>query len=298
MKKIYSIGEVLVDMMMTDFPCYEAKFGGAPANVAMNLAKFKGKSYFLGNVGVDHLGQSLYQSMQKVGIDLSYVTQSGKTTLAFVSWDEKGERDFQFYSESDQDYHLPASLKLSKDDMVHFGGATAFLKNDLEKAYWDLFHQAVDKQAFISFDPNYRQDLITDLDHFKKACYQMIDKADLIKLSLEEAAVLYGTTDYQDLEKKMNLNEKQILLVTLGEAGAYLAYQNRSIVIESIVVDQVDTTGAGDAFVSAVLYQLAKLSAYDFADMMEVVTLANKVGALTTTQYGAVDAVPDIADLL
>ena len=64
--------------------------------------------------------------------------------------------------------------------MVHFGGATDFLKNDLKKSYWDLFHQAVDKQAFISFDPNYRQDLF--------------------KLSLEEAMVLYGTTHYQDLE--------------------------------------------------------------------------------------------------
>lgn len=86
--------------------------------------------------------------------------------------------------------------------MVYFGGATDFLKNDLEKSYWDLFHQAVDKQAFISFDPNSRQDLITDLNHFKKACYPMIDKADLNKLSLEETAVLYGTTDYQDLEKR------------------------------------------------------------------------------------------------
>lgn len=96
MKKIYSIGEVLVDMMMTDFPHYEAKFGGAPANVAMNLAKFQGKSYFLGNVGVDHLGQSLYQTMLRAGIDISYASQSGNTTLAFVFWDEKGEVNFNF----------------------------------------------------------------------------------------------------------------------------------------------------------------------------------------------------------
>ena len=298
MRKIYSIGEVLVDMMMTNFPHYEAKFGGAPANVAMNLAKFKGKSYFLGNVGNDHLGQGLYETMKNASIDLSYASQSGKTTLAFVSWDDEGERDFQFYSESDQDYHLPKSLNLTQDDMVHFGGATAFLKGSLETAYVDLFHLAIACGAFVSFDPNYRQDLIEDLGHFRQLSKMMIAKADLIKLSLEEAQVLYGTMDFTELEEKMSLRDEQILLITLGDKGAYLSTQGQSQVIKSIEVKQVDTTGAGDAFVSAMLYQISAKGMGDFACLRSYVTVANQVGGITASNYGAVDAVPNIHDFL
>lgn len=298
MKRIITIGEVLVDMMMTDFPLYEAKFGGAPANVAMNLAKFGSKTSFLGNFGSDHLGKKLYEKMHQATIDLSCASQKGQTSLAFVSWDEKGERDFQFYSASDQDYQVPTDFQVFQDDLVHFGAATAFLKGNLEKSYEKVFNQALQKGAFISFDPNYRHDLIKDLDHFKRSSYRMIQKSDLIKLSREEAEVLYGTSDPQVLKTKLPLRDEQIYILTLGEKGSYLFYQAEEVLVESISVEQVDSTGAGDAFVSALLYLIAKQGIPDFAGMKDYLRIANRVGALTSTEYGAIDAVPDIKSVI
>lgn len=126
MKKVYTIGEVLVDMMMDKFPNYQAMFGGAPANVAMNVAKFGAPTYFLGNFGEDHLASFLRKTMKKRHINLDYATSQGKTTLAFVSGDDFGERDFQFYSESDLAYDLPENLELDDNSIVHFGGQPLF----------------------------------------------------------------------------------------------------------------------------------------------------------------------------
>lgn len=283
MRKIYTIGEVLIDMMMDEFPNYNAKFGGAPANVAMNVAKFGAPTYFLGNFGDDYLGSYLKKTMSKRNINLDLTSTQGRTTLAFVSWDKEGERDFQFYFESDQNYSLPKSFKLDKHSIVHFGGATAFLKGPLEEAYDELLSKAIQTQSYISFDPNYREDLIEDLDYFKRKAYLYMDKSQLIKLSEEEAQVL------EDYEFKAD----QLVCITLGAKGSKLIYKNQSIIVPSIVVEQVDSTGAGDAFVSALLYQIAQSGQPSFKMAIDFIEKANRIGALTSTQYGAIDAVPD-----
>mgnify|MGYP001255368847 CR=1 FL=1 len=281
--KIYTIGEVLVDMMMEDYPIYHAKFGGAPANVAMNVAKFGADTYFLGNFGDDYLGSKLKATMEERHIDLSYTTTHSKTTLAFVSWDENGERDFQFYSESDQNYTLPNDFQLSSQSIVHFGGATAFLKGPLEKAYDSLFKKSIEAKSIISFDPNFREDLINDLEHFKTKCYGYMDKSNLLKLSEEEANIL----------KEYTFKENQLVCITLGAQGSRLIYQGYDHIVPSIEVTQVDSTGAGDAFISALIFQISQFGFPNVEEAITYVEKANRIGALTSTQYGAIDAVPD-----
>lgn len=296
MKNIFVIGESLIDMMMSEFPNYQAKFGGAPANVAVNTAKFGAKTYFLGNIANDYLGDFLYNKMKESNISLEYSSRSGKTSLAFVSWDNQGERDFQFYSEADQDYVLP-NIILGDEDLVHFGSATAFLGNKLEESYRKLFNMSRKNNSFISFDPNYREDLIDDLNHFRSSSMNWMKHSNIIKLSLDELEILFGTRDYMKIKDLFFFKEYQIVIVTLGAKGSYIYYKNKDTIIDSIKVDQVDSTGAGDAFISAFLYQIAKHGMPDFNQACKYIELANKVGAITSTAFGAIDAVPNIHDL-
>ncbi|HZJ86892.1 MAG TPA: carbohydrate kinase [Erysipelothrix sp.] len=290
---IYCIGEVLVDTMMDEFPNYEAKFGGAPANVAYHLGKADTKTYFIGNIGNDYLGKYLKGTLETAGINLEYTTFSSKTPLAFVSWDTEGERDFQFYLPQFDDYTVP-SISLTKQDLVHFGSAIAFMKHDFEKQYLDFFENVTQSDAIISFDPNYRKDLIEDNDHFSSLSKSFIEKSDFIKMSLEELEIIYGIKSLEEIENTVSLKPNQLLVVTLGEQGSYVLYQNKSSIIPSIEVEQVDSTGAGDAFVAAILYKLTNEGLFTKDNYEDYVRFANAVGAIATTQYGAIESVPNL----
>ncbi|CAM3675862.1 carbohydrate kinase [Erysipelothrix urinaevulpis] len=287
MKNIYTIGEVLIDMMQTN-NYYSSMFGGASGNVAVNVARFGSESYFLGNFGQDFFGEQLKERMIKENVHLTYSSQKGKTSLAFVSWDKVGERNFQFYSESDQDYCLPASVLVDASDIVHFGSATAFMKGELEQSYLKLFRQAQENGAFISFDPNCRQELIHDLDVFKRHCLEFMKGSRLIKLSIEEFELLFGSQDYHLLTDCFEMSDNQIIVVTLGEKGSYVYYQGVAKLIPTIKIHQVDSTGAGDAFVAGMLSQLIHNLDPNLYEVIDMVTKANRVGALTASQYGAI----------
>ncbi len=290
---VYCIGEVLIDMMMDKFPNYEAKFGGAPANVAYHLGKAGSQTYFIGNIGNDYLGQFLKDTLKSANIDLTYTTFSSNTPLAFVSWDKEGERDFQFYLPQFDDYSVP-SINLSKQDVVHFGSAIAFMKHDFEKQYLNFFELVTNSDAIISFDPNYRKDLIKDNDHFSNLSQKFIEKAHFIKMSLEELEIIYGISELDEIENTVSLKDNQLLVVTLGEKGSYVLYQGSSTIIPSIKVEQVDSTGAGDAFVSAILYKIATEGAFTQNNYKSYISFANAVGAIATTDYGAIEAVPNL----
>lgn len=290
---VYCIGEVLIDMMMGTFPHYEAKFGGAPANVAYHLGKADVKTYFIGNIGDDYLGKFLKETLEKVNIDLKYTSFSSNTPLAFVSWDKDGERDFQFYLPQFEGFSLP-KLTLNQQDIVHFGSAIAFMKHDFEKQYLDFFDYAANSDAIISFDPNYRQDLINDNSHFSNLSKQFIEKAHLIKMSLEELEIIYNIKELDNIDDTAKLNENQLLIVTLGEQGSFVLFNHMSQIIPSIKVDQVDSTGAGDAFVSAILYKIATEGSFTKDNYEAYVKFANMVGAKATTGYGAVESVPNL----
>lgn len=290
---VYCIGEVLVDMMMDKFPNYEAKFGGAPANVAYHLGKAEASTYFIGNIGNDYLGKYLKNTLETAGIRLEYTTFSSKTPLAFVSWDAQGERDFQFYLPQFDDYSIP-SINLTKNDLVHFGSAIAFMKHDFERQYLDFFEIVSQSDAIISFDPNYRKDLIQDNDHFAHLSKTFVEKAHFIKMSLEELEIIYGIKNLEEIEKSVSLKANQLLVVTLGEQGSYVFYQNNGSIIPSIEVKQVDSTGAGDAFVSAILYKITNEGLFTKENYESYVRFANSIGAIATTQYGAIESVPNL----
>ena len=115
-----------------------------------------------------------------------------QTTLAFVSIDQHGERDFTFMRGADVKYQFQQIdfSKMKTNDIIHFGSATALLPGNLKETYFKLFQYAKEQNHFISFDPNYRDTLITDKEQFSKDCLYFIAQADFVKVSEEEAIML------------------------------------------------------------------------------------------------------------
>ncbi|WP_273274002.1 carbohydrate kinase family protein [Maribacter polysiphoniae] len=308
MKKIFCIGELLIDFIaenqgkdLAKAEVFTKKAGGAPANVACAIAKLGGLSKFIGCVGRDQFGSFLLDILEDNHVDISLAQRSKYfTTIAFVSIAEDGERDFVFSRGADKKLKYDSTIKKSfQDNMVHFGAATALLGGDLEAAYGRYFFDALTQYAFISFDPNFRGDLWKGEEHiFVKKCMPYVQKAHLSKFSLEEAQLLSGKTDLEECCAVLHEIGTKVITITLGGEGTLLSTENSKHTIPSIPVNPVDTTGAGDAFIGCLLQQIAGL--HDPKEILEdidlligMVKIANKAGALTTTNFGAIPSLPD-----
>ena len=307
MRNVYCIGELLIDFVaekqgnnLSKAMEFTKKAGGAPANVACAIAKLGGKSKFVGCVGNDPFGDFLLDVLEENKVDISLAQRSKTfTTLAFVSLAEDGERDFVFSRGADRELVYDSSLKNDfKDSIVHLGAATALLGGDLEKAYGRYFFDALTQGTFISFDPNFRGDLWRDEEEsFVKKCMPFVEKAHLCKFSQEEAALLSGKSDLYEASDFLHEVGAKIIAITLGGEGTFVSTPEFKETVASIAVKPVDTTGAGDAFIGCLLQQIASLqNPYEILEntdlLVNMVGNANKAGAITTTNYGAIPSLP------
>lgn len=307
MKKIFCIGELLIDFVaenqgsdLRKASVFTKKAGGAPANVACAISKLGGKSSFIGCIGDDPFGNFLEDVLIGNNVDTLHLQKSETfTTLAFVSIAENGERDFVFSRGADRELkYLPKIKSEFKGNMLHLGAATALLGGPLESAYGHYFFDGLTERAFISFDPNFRQDLWKRREaSFVKKCVPFVEKSHLCKFSLEEARLLSGKEDLKEACSVLHDLGTEAIVITLGSEGTFLSTGTRHGVIPSIAVKPVDTTGAGDSFIGCMLYLLSALEdptavTKNFEFLMELVGKANVAGALTTTQFGAIPALP------
>jgi fructokinase len=307
MKKILCIGEALIDMICTDKgkPLSEGenflkKAGGAPTNVAAAIAALGGDVELAAKVGKDPFGQHLVDVMDSFGVSTKWMLQDENyfTTFAFVSLMENGERDFYFNRGADGQLNRGEvdAINLEEFSIIHFGSATAFLPGPLQIAYQSLLQRSLLQEIFISFDPNYRSLLFQhDKRSFIDQSWNFIDCCHFFKVSDEEAMMLTGRATLTDAVNDLLLRTKSVFAITLGKDGTLLGINGETKIIPSIKIKPVDTTGAGDAFVGAVLYQLGDKSLLEIRSMAlpeweEVVINGNKAGARTCEYMGAMEA--------
>lgn len=305
--KVLCIGEALIDMICTDRGSRLAdgqhflkKAGGAPANVAAAIAALGGKVDMAAKVGKDPFGQHLIDLLNEMGVSTQWMIQDPNsfTTFAFVSLMEDGERDFYFNRGADGQLSISdlADLNLNEYSIVHFGSATGFLPGPLQATYIDLLNKAKAAGALISFDPNYRHLLFpNNTNSFITQSWHFIQACDFFKLSDEEAMLITGLTSVQAAADALRAKTKAIFAITLGKEGTLLSTSQGTELIGSIPITPIDATGAGDAFVGAVLYQLLDTKAADLPSLSldawrNIITNANKAGARTCEYMGAMEA--------
>lgn len=307
MNKILCIGEALIDMICTNKGTslsngdnFIKKAGGAPTNVAAAIAALGGKVELAAKVGIDPFGQHLIDVMKSFGVGTKFMLQDAKhfTTFAFVSLMQNGERDFYFNRGADGELSVDdiKNINLKQIPIVHFGSATGFLNGKLQKAYSSLFEQCQSKKVFISFDPNYRHLLFqNNRKSFISHSWKFIEKSHFFKVSDEEALLLTNEKTVEDAATIFAKKSKAVFAITLGNKGTLLGLNNETFIIPSIKVKPKDTTGAGDAFVGAVLFQLSNYSLTQIKkltkeDWQKIIINANKAGARTCEYLGAMEA--------
>lgn len=311
---ILTIGEMLIDLTQTGvsdqgIPVYTAFPGGAPANVAVAAAKLGASTAFIGKVGDDAFGKLLVDTVKNNGVnaDGMIVTDTANTTLAVVSLQQSGERDFAFYRKGFADTQLSES-EISDDTLknthiLHFG-SVSMTEDPSRTATFNSALRAKNMGATITYDPNYRASLWDSLDDALVQMKMPLSIVDILKISNEELPLIADTDDPEEGTKL--LSERYgipLILLTLGAKGAYYRFGDCTGLCEGVKVKVADTNGAGDTFFGAFLSGMARLGKYKPSELSEdeireLVIFANKAASITTSRSGAIPAMPTLDEVM
>ena len=295
--KVWVLGDAVVDLLPESdgrlLPCP----GGAPANVAVGIARLGGTSGFIGRVGDDPFGALMQRTLLTEGVDITYLKQDEwhRTSTVLVDLIDQGERSFTFMVRPSADLFLETTdLPCWRHgEWLHLCSIALSAEPSRTSAFTAM--TAIRHAGgFVSFDPNIREDLWQD-EHLLRLCLrQALQLADVVKLSEEEWRLISGKTQNdRDICALAKEYEIAMLLVTKGAEGVVVCYRGQVHHFAGMSVNCVDSTGAGDAFVAGLLTGLSSTGlSTDEREMRRIIDLAQRCGALAVTAKGAMTALP------
>ncbi len=295
--KVWVLGDAVVDLLPESdgrlLPCP----GGAPANVAVGIARLDGTSGFIGRVGDDPFGALMQRTLLTEGVDITYLKQDEwhRTSTVLVDLNDQGERSFTFMVRPSADLFLETTdLPCWRHgEWLHLCSIALSAEPSRTSAFTAM--TAIRHAGgFVSFDPNIREDLWQD-EHLLRLCLrQALQLADVVKLSEEEWRLISGKTQNdRDICALAKEYEIAMLLVTKGAEGVVVCYRGQVHHFAGMSVNCVDSTGAGDAFVAGLLTGLSSTGlSTDEREMRRIIDLAQRCGALAVTAKGAMTALP------
>lgn len=307
---IVAIGEVLIDLTQTGtdgagVPQYAANPGGAPANLAVAAARLGASTALISKVGQDAFGRYLRKVMEENKVDVSALTvdEEQHTTMAVVSVDENGERDFTFYRDPGADSMLlkdeiPLGL-LKEARFLHFG-SVSLTREPARTTTLCAAETARALGAVITYDPNYRANLWPDRDTAIRRMRKPLDMVDILKISDEELPLLADTDDLEAGTAALAEHGIRLILVTLGPNGVFYRFGGKTGTVPGVPCTVGDTNGAGDTFFGAFLSRLSRLDGPDCltADMLEeMLAFANRAASITASRRGAIPAMPTLEEM-
>lgn len=313
MYDVVSLGEALIDFTMVSsdaegYPTLAAHPGGAPANFLAALSKYGAKTALIAKVGADSFGRLLLGSFRSAGIDSRGLIMSDEvfTTLAFVTLDAGGEREFSFARKPGADTCIRVEeidwTLIDQCRVFHFG-TLSLTDEPSRSATVKAVEYARAGGKLISFDPNLREALWKDLGQAKEQMLWGLAQADVIKISDDEVKFLFGLEPEEGCKHIFSRFGPKLLFVTCGAQGCW--YMNPRAMghtgsLKGIHI--LDKTGAGDIFGGSAMYKLlglgkdpAELSGKDLEDISRFASVA---AGLSATRAGGISSVPEIEEVM
>ncbi|MGL4379754.1 MAG: aminoimidazole riboside kinase [Vibrio sp.] len=301
MSKVWLTGDAVVDLIPDGEQHYLKCPGGAPANVAVAIARLSGECAFFGRVGNDPFGRFMQQTLIEQQVDCQYLAfdPERRTSTVLVDLDEHGERSFTFMVKPSADQFLqPSDIPRFESGQWLHVCSIALANQPSRSSTLSAIQQMKQAGGYISFDPNLREEVWAQPSELRAVVMEAVRLADVVKFSADELQYLTETDSIAEGLKALEQYQIPLVVVTLGAQGALVVTPDGQQMVAGKVVKPLDTTGAGDAFVGGLLYHLSVAEDWRHpALIVEAVTAANGCGALATTQKGAMTALPTQAAL-
>ena len=313
MYDVVALGELLIDFTCQSvdaqgYPTMAAHPGGAPANFLAAVAKFGGKTALLGKVGTDAFGKLLTNTLDQAGIETCGLVADDSvfTTLAFVTLDEQGDREFSFSRKPGADTCLrfeEINRNLIDEAKVFHFGTLSLTDEPARSATYQAVAYAKNKGTLITYDPNLRKPLWDDLDECRRQLLWGLSQADVVKISDEEVAFLFGLGAEEGAAYILNNFGVKLVFVTCGADGCFFQNAVASGKVPSLSdIQVVDTTGAGDIFGGSAVWKLLQTGkapeTLNESELTDVVRFACTSAGLSTTRSGGISSVPEYAEVL
>ena len=306
MTDVYSIGEMLIDFIPGSEPAsYIRKAGGAPANVAIAVAKNGLEASMCCKVGEDDFGYFLMKTLEEYQVKAACpkLCEDAVTTMAFVTLAENGERVFTFARKPGADTFLTEEEVKEEDienSVIVHAGSCSLSAEPEAAATCKAMRVAHEKGKLVSFDVNYRNVMWKDdVEACTAAVMDILKYVDLLKISEEEVAMMGGEQALQELMEK---NDIALLIETLGSEGAQAFFRGQVIRVNERKVKAVDATGAGDAFWGGFLSSLRIQGVSKAEDLTadiirEAMEYGNVSGCICVQSKGAIASIPTRAQI-
>ena len=312
MYDVIALGELLIDFASRSvdaagYPTMAANPGGAPGNFLAALNAYGAKTAFLGKVGDDAFGHLLLGTLNQAGIETRGIVVDPDvfTTLAFVTFDDNGDRSFSFARKPGADTQLRweevDKTMIDQAKVFHFG--TLSLTDDPARTTTQkAVAYAKEQGKLITYDPNLRKPLWKTEEEAREQILWGLYQADVVKISDEEVEFLWNCTPEEGADKLLNEYGVGLAMVTLGPKGCYLKTANAVCHAPGPKVSPIDTTGAGDIFGGSAVSRLLELnkaiSDLTAEDLRYIGCFATTAASLSTEFAGGIPSIQDKAVVL
>lgn len=320
---VLSFGESLVDFLpdergvsLRDVNAFRKTVGGAPTNLAVGLARLGCQPGLLGKVAEDEFGEFIVETLRSEGVDVRGVsrTDEAQTGLTFVTLDADGERSFQFYRDRTADTCLDeedVDADLVAESALFQIGSNVMIEPDLRRAAMQAMEWARSSGSLVSFDPNIRVHIWDHPDDARDSIEDVLAYTDILKLNEEELEFLLPETSPREAwHEYFEPRGVRAFAFTEGAQGARLYLNEGRCEAEAPEVEVVDTTGAGDGFLSGFLAKIVRHlredstletpeRAFDWPleRWQSALQLGCRVGAIVCTELGATPGLPHRSEL-
>lgn len=309
MYDLCAIGDILIDLTPMDPSpsgnlVFECNAGGTIANLAAAAGKLGLRTLMVGKVGYDELGKNIRGKVESCNVDMSGCKADPEafTTLSLVTLNN-GERSFTFSRKYAADIRLTLEdvpmEKVLASKVLHFSGM-CLTDQPIRDTTFHVINEARQKGMLITLDVNYRESLWASQEEAIEIIRKSLSYVDIYKSSEEEIALLTGEEDLEKAAKKIISYGPKMVIVSCGPKGSFYYYNGWTGCQNTYDTKPVDTTGAGDCFMAAVLYRIIKRGNIDGMtqnEIEDILDFANAAGAQSITNRGGVSSVPAISEI-
>jgi fructokinase len=280
------VGEALVDIVVPAAGTPERAPGGSPLNVAVGLSRLGFPTTLATQIGDDDLGRLVEDHLEASGVCLAgdAVVAGSPTSTATATIDEQGAASYSF----DLRWALPRLPVPQGTSALHVGSLGAALRPGRESVL-AIVTQAAEDGLPVSFDPNARPALTPDPAEAWADVEQVASLADVVKLSDEDLAFLRPDRDPPEVARSLLSRRTRLVVVTFGGVKAFAASGDAAVEVPSSPAAVVDTVGAGDSFMAALLAVVAEhgLESLDVQRLAGYLAAAHQAAAITVSRRGA-----------
>ncbi|NJK85074.1 MAG: carbohydrate kinase [Bacteroidales bacterium] len=257
MRKIYTIGETVLDILFKNGLPFTARPGGACLNTAVSLGRLNLPVYFISEYGLDEVGNIINQFLNENHVSTEYVYRyyDGKSALALAFLNENNDASYDFYKNYPKNRFEVQFPEIKADDIVIFGSIYA-VNPEVRPKLIRFIEEAKSKNAIIIYDPNFRKSHLHDLPKLKPMIIDNLNYADIVRGSNEDFTFIFGTNDADETHEMLNYIPN--LLYTASKKGVFLRTSTLSAKYQVNKIQPVSTIGAGDSFNAGIAFSLMK----------------------------------------